>query len=109
MRLVRSARPDPQWPEYPTYTLISESGDRPAVLERVPLQEIEDYLSGVASKYATVAKGERSDALDGAIVGVQPGAVIDNLKNHKRFQVLEDGELCELPDEGWVTIPADDR
>jgi hypothetical protein len=26
MRLVRSARPDPTFPDYPTYTLISQSG-----------------------------------------------------------------------------------
>src|SRR5258708_6187044 len=43
------------------------------------------------------------------VVGVQPGVVIDSFKSGKRFQVLEDGELVELPDEGWATIPDDDR
>jgi hypothetical protein len=112
MRLVRSARRDPQWPEYPTYTLISQSGNGPAVLERVPLQEIENYLHssvGLASKYAIVPKGERIDAVEGNIVGLQPGAVIDVFPNGKRFQVLQDGELAELPDEGWATIPDDER
>jgi hypothetical protein len=111
MRLVRSARREPQRPEYPTYTLISQSGNGPAVLERVPLQEIEHHLHNVgpASKYAIVPKGERIDAVEGNIVGVQPGAVIDIISNGKRFQVLQDGELAELPDEGWATIPDDER
>ncbi|HEY5357271.1 MAG TPA: hypothetical protein VIJ82_06200 [Streptosporangiaceae bacterium] len=111
MRLVRSARRDPQRREYPTYTLISQSGIGPAVLERVPLQEIEHHLHNVgpASKYAIVPKGERIDAVEGNIVGVQPGAVIDIIPNGKRFQVLQDGELAELPDEGWATIPDDER
>jgi hypothetical protein len=112
MRLVRSARPDPQWPEYPTYTLISQSGDGSAVLERVTLQEIESYLhSGLGgdTTYAIMLKGERAEAVEGNIVGVQPGAVIDSIQNGKRFLVLEDGEFAELPDEGWATLPDDGR
>jgi hypothetical protein len=109
MRLVRTARRDPTAPNYGTYTLISRSGDGPAVLERVPLQAIEDYLHRGSSNYARVPQGERIEACEGNIVGVQPGAIIDSFKNNKRFQVAEDGELVELPDEGWATIPDDDR
>ena len=109
MRLVRTARRDPTAPNYGTYTLISQSGDGLAVLERVPLQAIEDYLHRGSSNYARVPQGERIEACEGNIVGVQPGAIIDSFKNNKRFQVAEDGELVELPDEGWATIPDDDR
>lgn len=109
MRLVRSARRDPKFPEYGTYTLISGSGDGPVVLEHASMQEIEDYLSGRSSLYATVPQGERIEAASGNIVGVQPGVIIDSFKSGKRFQVLEDGELVKLPDEGWATIPDDDR
>jgi hypothetical protein len=35
--------------------------------------------------------------------------IIDSFKSGKRFLVEEDGELVELPDEGWATIPDDDR
>jgi hypothetical protein len=56
-----------------------------------------------------VPKGERAEAVRGNIVGVQPGAVIDSIQNGKRFLVLEDGEFAELPDEGWATLPDDDR
>jgi hypothetical protein len=109
MRLVRSTRRDPKAPEYGTYTLISRSGDGPAVLEHASMQEIEDYLSGGGTKYATVPPGERIEAVMGSIVGVQPGVIIDSFKSGKRFQVLENGEFIELPDQGWATIPDDDR
>jgi hypothetical protein len=111
MRLVRSARPDPTFPEYLTYTLISQSGFGPAVLKSVPMQAIEQYLNreGDNTLHARVPQGERIEALEGNIVGVQPGAIIDSFKNGKRFVVGEDGELIELPDEGWTTIPDDDR
>lgn len=109
MRLVKSARRDPKAWDYGTYTLISRSGDGPAVLEHASMQEIEDYLSGGGSKFATVPQGERIEAVRGNIVGVQPGVIIDNFKSGKRFLVYEDGELAELPDEGWATIPDDDR
>ncbi len=111
MRLVRSTRPDPTFPEYPTYTLISQSRVGPAVLKNVPMQAIEHYLhrEGDNTLYARVPQGERIEALEGNIVGVQPGAIIDSFKNGKRFVVGEDGELIELPDEGWTTIPDDDR
>lgn len=109
MRLVRSTRCDPNAPQYGTYTLISRSGDGPAVLEHATMQEIEDYLSGGGTEHATVASGKRIEAVSGSIVGVQPGVIIDNFKSGKRFQVLEDGEFIELPDQGWVTIPDDDR
>ena len=109
MRLVRSTRPDPKALEYGTYTLISRSGDGPAVLEHASMQEIEDYLSGRGTKYTTAPPGERIEAVTGNIVGVQPGVIIDSFKNGKRFQVLEDGEFLELPDQGWATIPDDDR
>jgi hypothetical protein len=109
MRLVRTTRPDPTFPNYGTYTLISQSGDGPTVLERVPLQEIENYLHMGSSNYARVPQGERIEACERNIVGVQPGAIIDSFKNNKRFQVAEDGELFELPDEGWATIPDGDR
>lgn len=107
MRLVRSARRDPKAPDYATYTLISRSGDGPAVLERASLQAIEEYLHRGSSNYARVPQGERIDAVEGCIVGVQPGVTIDSLKNGSRFRVAEDGELIELPDEGWATIPDD--
>jgi hypothetical protein len=109
MRLIRTTRRDPTAPNYGTYTLISQSGHGPAVLERVPLQAIEEYLHRGSSNYARVPQGERIEACEGNIVGVQPGAIIDSFKNNKRFQVTEDGELVELPDEGWATIPDDDR
>jgi hypothetical protein len=111
MRLVRSARPDPTFPEYPTYTLISQSGFGPAVLQSVPLQAIEQYFhrEGVDTLYARVPQGECIEALEGNIVGVQPGTIIDSFKNGRRFVVGEDGDLIELPDEGWTTIPDDDR
>lgn len=109
MRLVRSARRDPKAPDYGTYTLVSRSGDGPTVLEHVSMQAIEDYLNMGSSTYAKVPQGERIEALEGNIVGVQPGVTIDSLKNDKRFTVDEDGELVELPDEGWPTIPDDDR
>jgi hypothetical protein len=109
MRLIKSARRDPKAWDYDTYTLISRSGDGPAVLEHASMQEIEDYLSEGASKHARVPQGERIEAVEGNIVGVQPGVIIDNFKNGKRFLVAEDGELVELPDEGWATIPDDDR
>jgi len=109
MRLVKSARRDPKAWDYGTYTLISRSGDGPAVLEHASMQEIENYLSGGGSKYASAPQGERIEAVSGNIVGVQPGVVIDSFKSGERFQVLEDGELVELPDEGWATIPDDDR
>lgn len=109
MRLVRSTRRDPKAPEYGTYTLISRSGDGPAVLEHASMQEIEDHLSGGGSKYATVPRGERIEAVRGSIVGVQPGVIIDSFKSGKRFQVLEDGGFIELPNQGWATIPDDDR
>ena len=109
MRLVKSARRDTKAWDYGTYTLISRSGDGPAVLTHASMQEIEDYLGGGGSKYATVPQGERIEAVSGNIVGVQPGVIIDSFKSGKRFQVLEDGELVELPDEGWATIPDDDR
>jgi hypothetical protein len=108
MRLVRTARRDPKAPDYPTYTLISRSGDGPALLERAPLQLIEEYLHRDSSIYARVPRGQRIDAVEECIVGVQPGVTIDSLKNGKRFRVAEDGELIELPDEGWATIPDDD-
>jgi hypothetical protein len=109
MRLVRSTRRDPTAAEYGTYRLISRSGDGPAVLEHASMQEIEDYLSGGGTEYATVQQGERIEAVEGSIVGVQPGVIIDSSESGKRFQVLENGELIELPDQGWVTIPDDDR
>jgi hypothetical protein len=109
MRLVRSARRDPTAPDYGTYTLISQSGNGAAVLERASMQAIEEYLHRGNSKYARVPPGERIDAVEGSIVGVQPGVIIDNLKNDRRFMVAEDGEFIELPDEGWATIPDDDR
>jgi hypothetical protein len=109
MRLVKSARRDPKAWDYNTYTLISQSGDGPAVLEHASMQAIEDHLNWDASKYARVAQGERIDAPEGTIVGVQPGVIIDSFKSGKRFLVEEDGELVELPDEGWATIPDDDR
>jgi hypothetical protein len=109
MRLVKSARRDPKAWDYGTYTLISLSGDGPAVLEHASMQAIEDYLSGSASKYARVPPGERIEAVEGTIVGAQPGVIIDSYKNGKRFLVAEDGELVELPDEGWATIPDDGR
>jgi hypothetical protein len=75
------------------------------------MQAIEQYLNreGDNTLYARVPQGERIEALEGNIVGVQPGAIIDSFKNGKRFVVGEDGELIELPDEGWTTIPDDDR
>lgn len=109
MRLVKSARRDPKAWDYNTYTLISRSGDGPPVLEHASMQAIEDYLSGSASKYVRVPQGERIDAPEGSIVGVQPGVIIDSFKNGKRFLVAEDGDLVELPNEGWATIPDDDR
>jgi hypothetical protein len=109
MRLVRSERRDPQWPQYCTYTLISEAGEGPVVLDRVSLQKIEDYLINRPSTYARVPKGERVEAVQGNLVGLQAGAVLDIFPNNKRFQVLQDGELAELPDEGWVTLPDDGR
>jgi hypothetical protein len=77
----------------------------------VPLQAIEQYLHGEGADtlYARVPQGERIEALEGNIVGVQPGAIIDSSENGRRFVVGEDGELIELPDEGWTTIPDDDR
>jgi hypothetical protein len=109
LRLVKSARRDPKAWDYGTYTLISRSGDGPAVLEHAAMQEIENYLSGRGSKYATAPRGERIEAVSGNIVGVQPGAIIDSFRSGKRFQVLEDGELFELPDNGRATIPDGDR
>jgi hypothetical protein len=109
MRLVRSARRDPTAPDYGTYTLISQSGNGAAVLECASMQAIEEYLHRGSSKYARVPPGERTDAVEGSIVGVQPGVIIDNLKNDRRFMVAEDGEFIKLPDEGWATIPDDDR
>ena len=109
MHLVRTSRRDPKVPDYPTYTLISRSGDGPTLLERASLQEIEEYLHRGIGNYARVPRGERIDAVEECIVGVQPGVTIDSLENGKRFRVAEDGELIELPDEGWATIPDDDR
>jgi hypothetical protein len=109
MRLVKSARRDTKAWDYGTYTLISRSVDGPAVLEHASMQEIENYLSGGGAKYATAPQSERIEAVSGNIVGVQPGVIIDSFKSGKRFQILEDGELVELPDEGWATIPDDDR
>ncbi len=54
-------------------------------------------------------KAHENWLLSGNIVGLQPGAVIDSYKSGKRFQVMGDGELTELPDQGWATIPDDDR
>jgi hypothetical protein len=109
MRLVKSARRDPKAWDYGTYTLISQSGDGPAVLKHASMQQIEDYLTMSASTYARIPQGERVEAVEGNIVGVQPGAIIDSFKNGKRFRVDEDGELVELPNQGWATIPDDDR
>lgn len=109
MRLVKSARRDQKAWDYGTYTLISRSGDGPVILKHVSMQTVEDYLSGRGSLYATVPPGERIEAVRGNIVGVQPGAIIDSFKSGKRFVVLEDGDLAELPDGGWATIPDDDR
>jgi len=108
MRLVRSARRDPKARKYDTYMLISQSGDGPAVLKHASLQEIEDYLHMSPSTYARVPPGERIEVVEGTIVGVQPGVVIDSCKNNKRFLVAEDGDLVERPDEGWATIPDED-
>jgi hypothetical protein len=74
------------------------------VLEHASLQVIEDYVSAGASKYARVPQGERIDAPEGTIIGIQPGMIIDSFKNRKRFLVAEDSDLVELPDEGWATI-----
>lgn len=108
MRLERSARRDPNAPHYGTYVL-SRSGDGPVLLRHASLQEINDHLQMNSSLYTRVPPGERSDAVEGSIVGITPGVVIDNLKNDKRFIVTEDGELVELPDEGWATLPDSDR
>jgi hypothetical protein len=109
MRLVKSARRDPKAWDYGTYTLISQSGDGPTVLEHASMQEVEDYLSVGSSSYARVPQGKRIEAVEGNIVGVQPGVIIDSFKNGKRFLVAEDGELVELPEGGWAIIPDDDR
>ena len=108
MRLERSDRRDPNAPDYGTY-MLSRSGDGPVVLRHASLQEIDDYLQMNSTLYTRIPPGERSDAVEGSIVGIKPGVVIDNLKNDKRFIVAEDGELVELPDEGWATLPDDDR
>jgi hypothetical protein len=102
MRLARSERPDQHRPEYPTYMLVGQSGDGPTVLDRASLQEVENYMSQLGdTPYRRLPTGERIDAVEGSIVGVMPGVVIDNLANNKRFQVMESGEFLELPDEGW--------
>jgi hypothetical protein len=108
MRLVRSARRDPKARDYSTYMLISQFGEGPTVLKHASLQEVEAYLHMNPSKLARVPPGERTDVVDGAIVGVQPGVIIDSLENNKRFLVARDGDLVELPDEGWATIPDED-
>jgi hypothetical protein len=113
LRLVRSTRPDSTMPSYSTYTLLrrsrslTESGV--PILEHVSMQEIEQYLHRNSRDHRMVAPGERTDAIEGSIVGVYPGVIIDNLKNDRRFLVAEDGEFIELPDEGWADIPDDDR
>jgi hypothetical protein len=89
--------------------MLSRSGDGPVILRNASLQEIDDYLRMNSTLYARVPPGERTDAVEASIVGIQPGVIIDNLKNDKRFIVAEDGELVELPDDGWATLPDDDR
>jgi hypothetical protein len=108
MRLVRSARRDLKARGYDTYMLIGQSGNGPAVLKHASLQEIEDYLHMNPSTYERVPPGARVDAVEGTIVGVQPGVIIDSIENNKRFLVAQDGDLVELPDEGWATIPYED-
>jgi hypothetical protein len=113
MRLVRSTRRDSTMPSYGTYTLIRRSRSLTengiAILKHVSLQAIEKYLHENSRDHRMVAPGERTDAIEGSIVGVYPGVIIDNLKNDKRFLVAEDGEFIELPDEGWADIPDDGR
>ena len=97
MRLVGSARRDPTAPDYGTYTLFSQSGSGPAVLEHASMQAIEEYLHRGSSKYARVPLGERIDAVEGSIVGVQPGVIIDNLKNDRHLWSLRMANLLSCP------------
>jgi hypothetical protein len=105
MRLVRSARRDPTTPDYGTYTLISQSGSGVAVLERASMQAIEEYLHRGNSKYARVPPGERIDAVEGSIVGVQPGVIIDNLKKIDALWSLRMANLLSCPTKDWQPFP----
>ena len=62
------------------------SAGRPAEAGLVDRRDCFLHNVGPASKYAIVPMGERIDAVEGNIVGVQPGAVIDIIPNGKRFQ-----------------------
>ncbi len=108
LRLVRSTRQDPTMPSYDTYMLVkpSKSGTDSgiAIMEHATLREIESFLHSSTRgdhEYKMVAPNERADAVEGSIVGVYAGVIIDNFKNNRRFMVTEDGEFFELPDEGW--------
>jgi hypothetical protein len=94
----------------PTYVLTSQSGKGAVILDRVSLQqEVADYMDGASWHllwaYQRLPRGERIDALDGSVVGVEQGVIIHHRATNKRFLVTADGEFVELPDEGWGTIP----
>jgi hypothetical protein len=90
---------------------ISRPGSRSSWAGLRPGSSCASYGSSSRSSMRTAsgAASATSRGGRGDIVGVQPGAVIDSFKNDKRFIVLEDGELAELPDEGWATLPDDNR
>lgn len=106
MRLARSERRDPQWPHNPTYVLTSQPEPGAVILDRVSLQEVADYMGQLeGTLYRRLPKGERIDALDGSVVGVEAGVIIDHRATDRRFLVTSEGEFLELPDEGWGTVP----
>jgi hypothetical protein len=104
LRLVRSTRQDPTMPSYGTYMLVKPSrsgtGSGVTIMEHATLREIESFLHSSNRgdhEYKAVASNERADAVKGSIVGVYPGAVIDNLENNRRFMVTGDGEFLSCP------------